>query len=77
MTSFPAERVGLTNVGRIAEGLRADLVIFDPDTIADNTTLQQPDAPPTGIQAVLIGGHIVVQDGRVVDHERHGQVLRR
>jgi N-acyl-D-amino-acid deacylase len=77
MTSFPAERVGLAAVGRIAEGVRADLVIFDPATIADNTTLEQPDAPPTGIEAVLLGGHIVARGGCVVDRERRGQVFRR
>ncbi len=77
MTSFSAERVGLTAVGRIAEGLRADLVIFDPATIADNTTLEQPDASPTGIEAVLLGGHIIAHDGRLVDGKRRGQVFRR
>jgi N-acyl-D-amino-acid deacylase len=77
MTSFSAERVGLAEVGRIDEGMRADLVLFDPDTVADNTSLEQPAAPPTGIEAVLLGGNIVAQRGRLADGKRCGQVFRR
>jgi N-acyl-D-amino-acid deacylase len=77
MTSFPAERTGLPERGRIAAGLPADLVLFDPETVADQATLAQPDAPPVGIRAVLLGGRIVVQDGQVVDGARRGRVLRR
>jgi N-acyl-D-aspartate/D-glutamate deacylase len=44
MTSFSAERTGLTGVGRIAEGFWADLVLFDPQTVADRTTPEQPNA---------------------------------
>jgi len=56
MTSFPAERVGLAEVGRIAGGYRADLVLFDPQAVADHTTAERPAAPPSGIRAVLISG---------------------
>jgi N-acyl-D-amino-acid deacylase len=77
MTSFPAERIGLAGVGRIAEGAWADLVLFDPATVADNTTLDRPDAPPAGIQAVLIAGQVVAQDGQIVSQERIGRILRR
>ncbi len=77
MTSFPAERIGLTDVGRIAEGEWADLVLFDPATVADNTTPDRPDTPPTGIRAVLISGQVIAQDGQIVSRERRGRVLRR
>ena len=77
MTSFPAGRLGLTDMGRISTGMWADLVLFDPQTVNDNTTLERPDAPPTGIRAVLISGHLVAQDGRIVSRERWGRVLRR
>jgi N-acyl-D-amino-acid deacylase len=77
MTSFPAERMGLPDRGRIAADLPADLVLFDPGTVADRATLAQPDAPPVGIRAVLLGGRVVAQDGQVVDGVRRGRVLRR
>jgi N-acyl-D-amino-acid deacylase len=77
MTSFSAERTGLKEVGRVAEGQRADLVLFDPETVADNTTPDQANVPPTGIRAVLIGGRLVGQDGQLVENGRHGVVLRR
>jgi N-acyl-D-amino-acid deacylase len=77
MTSFPAERIGLPGVGRVAEGAWADLVLFDPATVADNTTLDRPDAPPAGIRAVLISGQVVAQDGLIVGRERLGRALRR
>jgi N-acyl-D-amino-acid deacylase len=77
MTSFPAERIGLADVGRVAEGAWADLVLFDPATVADNTTPDRPDAPPTGIRAVLVSGQVVAQDGEIVGRQRPGRVLRR
>jgi N-acyl-D-amino-acid deacylase len=77
MTSFPAQRIGLTDVGRIAEGLWADIVVFDPEKVTDNTTRECPDAPPTGIEAVLISGQVVAHHGEFVGGPRRGRLLRR
>lgn len=77
MTSFSAERTGLEDVGRLAEGQRADLVLFDAGTVADNTTRERPDAAPSGIRVVLIGGQMVARDGQLVGNGRQGQVMRR
>jgi N-acyl-D-amino-acid deacylase len=77
MTSYPAQRMNLADVGRIAEGVAADLVLFDPATITDRTTRDHPDAPPAGIQAVLIGGQTVAEGGRLLPGPRRGRVLRR
>jgi N-acyl-D-amino-acid deacylase len=77
MTSFSAERTGLEDVGRVAEGQRADLVLFDAGTVADNTTRERPDAAPSGIHTVLIGGQVVARDGQLVENGRQGRVLRR
>lgn len=77
MTSLPAERIGLPDVGRIVPGHWADLVVFDPATVADNTTPRRADAPPSGIRAVLITGEVVAQDGVLTSKTRQGRLLRR
>jgi N-acyl-D-amino-acid deacylase len=76
MTSYPAQRMNLTGVGRIAAGAAADLVLFDPDAIADRTTRERPGAPPVGIHAVLIAGQVVAEGGRVRPGPGQGRVLR-
>jgi N-acyl-D-amino-acid deacylase len=77
MTTLPAAQIGLEGVGEIKNGHWADLVLFDPESVADNTTPEKPSAPPTGIRTVLISGQIVAQDGKMVSKERHGRVMRR
>ncbi len=76
MTSFSADRFGLRHMGRVAPGNWADLVVFDPATVADNNTEQRWDAPPSGIKAVLISGEIVAEDGKLVGKQRVGRVIR-
>lgn len=76
MTGWPAERLGLADTGHIAEGVWADLVLFDPDTVAHRDISGKP-ATPTGICAVLISGNVVAQDGQIVSQEKHGRVLRK
>ncbi len=75
-TKLSAERVGLKDLGTLEVGKWADVVIFNPDTIADNTSVAHPDAAPTGVDTVLISGEVVAQDGRMVNQGRHGRVLR-
>jgi N-acyl-D-amino-acid deacylase len=74
MTSLPADRFGLAGRGRIAEAALADLVLFDPDTIADGATFGAPHAYPVGIETVVVNGRIA-WDGD--NRERAGRVLRR
>jgi N-acyl-D-amino-acid deacylase len=76
MTSFSAERIGLKDIGRISEGLPADLVVFNPQTVADRTTPEESANPPIGIEAVLISGDIVAQKGALCRGIRRGRVLR-
>ena len=64
MTSFPATRMGLVGRGIIADGMAADLVVFDPATVAPAATYEQPRTAPIGIEHVLINGVQVVEDGR-------------
>ena len=76
MTGLPAQHLGLADRGRIAPGYVADLVLFDPATVIDNATIDQPEAPPTGIAAVMNSGEWVVDEGRTTG--RHpGRVLRK
>ena len=62
MTSAPAKKLGLTDRGVLAQGKKADLVLFDADTIADRATYQDPNQYPVGIKAVIVNGTIVVED---------------
>jgi N-acyl-D-amino-acid deacylase len=77
MTSMPADRIGLPNVGRIRPGYFADLVLFEPAVIADNTTPERDSAPPSGVRAVVISGEVVARDGALVTEARHGRMIRR
>jgi N-acyl-D-amino-acid deacylase len=64
MTLMPAERIGLYDRGRIAPDMAADLVVFDPAVIRDEATFQDPHRYPTGIASVIIGGKIVIYEGK-------------
>ncbi|HEX7023204.1 MAG TPA: amidohydrolase family protein, partial [Gemmatimonadales bacterium] len=75
MTSLPAMRMGLADRGRIAEGMYADLVVFDPATVADRATFTQPHQYPVGIDYVVVNGQVEVERG-VMTAVRGGRVLR-
>jgi len=76
MTGLPADRLRLRDRGVVREGAFADLVVFDPQTIADTATYDDPHRYPEGIRHVLVNGRFVVQEGRQTE-ERPGRVLRR
>ncbi len=63
MTGAPAARLGLTDRGLIADGLAADLVVFDPATVRSRATYEQPRRFPEGISYVLVNGVPVVDRG--------------
>ncbi|GAA5028417.1 D-aminoacylase [Actinopolymorpha pittospori] len=75
MTGAVADRLRLSDRGTIAAGQAADLVIFDPSSVADRATFLDPGQPPRGIHRVLVNGEIVVDADRQTD-ARPGQVLR-
>jgi N-acyl-D-aspartate/D-glutamate deacylase len=75
MTGLAAARLGLQDRGRIAPGCVADLVLFDPATIIDRSTVDAPEAPPLGIPDVMVAGEWVVRDGKVTG-QHPGRVLR-
>jgi N-acyl-D-amino-acid deacylase len=67
LSGFPAEKFGLTNRGIVREGAFADLVVFDPDSIIDHATFDQPHLPTVGIDDVLVNGTLIVADGVPVE----------
>ncbi|MGW5054141.1 N-acyl-D-amino-acid deacylase family protein [Actinokineospora sp. NPDC004072] len=64
LTGRPARRLGLTDRGTIRVGNAADIVLFDPETIADRATFEQPRTPAAGVEHVLVNGVPVVEGGR-------------
>lgn len=67
LTSRPAARLRLADRGLVREGYRADLVLFDPDTVAAGSTFASPRTLPVGVPHVLIDGRFVIEDGRRTD----------
>jgi N-acyl-D-amino-acid deacylase len=65
LTGRAADHIGLADRGRVLPGLRADLVVFDPDTVIDRATYETPTERPLGIDYVVVGGAVVVERGRV------------
>lgn len=66
MTSLAAENVGIKNRGLIVPGYFADLVLFDPETVIDNATIENPTALSSGIASVWVNGKLVYSDQKSV-----------
>jgi N-acyl-D-amino-acid deacylase len=76
MTSLPATKLGLRDRGRLEPGAAADVVVFDPGTVADAATFTEPHRYPRGMPWVLVNGEPVIADGRHTGR-RPGRVLSR
>ena len=76
MTGLSAAQFGLSRRGRIATGLQADLVLFDPQTISDQASFAEPKRAAKGIHAVWVNGGLALEQGQL-SAQRYGQVLRR
>jgi dihydroorotase len=81
MTILPARRLegyvpAMKNKGRIAVGADADLTVFDPATVIDRATFEQPTLTSAGIPHVLVNGTFVVRDGRLVKGVFPGRPVR-
>lgn len=76
MTSLPATTFGLTDRGVLAPGYAADLVVFDPATVADRATFAEPHQLSTGVRDVVVNGRVALRDGQPTG-ERPGRALRR
>jgi len=74
MTSFPAARLGLGDRGLVRPGMKADLVVFDPETVRDRATFDEPHRYAEGVGLVLVNGRVVLDEARMTD-ARPGRVL--
>jgi len=75
MTGQSAKTLGLIDRGKIANGMAADLVLFDPATIADRADYKSPDMPSAGISLVLVNGKTAWKN-EALAVSGHGIVLR-
>ncbi len=76
MTGLPAQRLNLSERGRVEQGLTADLTLFDPETVTDRATFDDPMQFPEGIPHVFVAGEAIVSDGAHTG-ATPGRVLRR
>jgi N-acyl-D-amino-acid deacylase len=76
MTATPAARLGITDRGLLRDGMRADIVVFDPVTVASTATYQEPRSYPVGIPYVIVNGVVVVDRGEHTG-ATPGRALRR
>lgn len=76
MAGFPAARVGLLDRGTVRKGAWADILVFDPDTVAEASTIEKPAQFSPGIDYVLVNGQVVLDRG-IYHDVRAGHVLRK
>jgi dihydroorotase/N-acyl-D-amino-acid deacylase len=74
MSSMPAQRLKFGDRGLLRPGMKADIVVFDPATVADKATFEKPHQYSAGFQDVVVNGKVVLRDGKVTA-ERPGRVL--
>ena len=74
MTSFPAQRLRLLDRGLLRPGMKADIVIFDPATVKDKATFENPHQYAEGIAQVIVNGQVVYEGGQMTDR-RPGRIL--
>ena len=75
MTSMNAEKVGITDRGLLKEGWKADITIFDPRTVRDEATFENPHQYATGIEYVIVNGRVVLDEGEHTG-AKPGRVIR-
>ena len=63
MTSFPAQRLGLPDRGLLRDGFKADIVVFNPDTVKTHAVHGDPKHYPVGIDYVIVNGQVVIDQG--------------
>jgi len=80
MTLMPAQMLerstsAARHKGRLQEGADADIVVFDPETIADRSTFEKPMEPSVGVHELLVAGTLVIDDGKMVPEVYPGRAI--
>jgi len=75
MTAMPATRLGLADRGRLAEGYKADVAVFDRENIGDQATRQQTNLFSTGMEHVFVNGKMALKGGNISGYLA-GEVLK-
>jgi N-acyl-D-amino-acid deacylase len=75
MTSYPAQRMSIMDRGVLRPGMKADVVVFDPERVRDMATFERPHQYAEGIPFVIVNGEVVVDEAATTD-ARPGRVLR-
>jgi N-acyl-D-amino-acid deacylase len=75
MTGMPAAKLALRSRGLVRQGYFADLALFDPETVCDRATFEDPHRYPGGIPYVIVNGGVVV-DGEKFNSTSAGRILR-
>jgi N-acyl-D-glutamate deacylase len=80
MTLMPAQMLERSTPearrkGRVQEGADADLVVFDPQTIADRSTFDRPMEPSVGVHFLIVGGATLIDDGKMVEGVFPGRAI--
>jgi N-acyl-D-amino-acid deacylase len=76
MTALPAATIGIADRGLLAVGMAADITVFDPATVIDRATFDQPTLPSEGIRHVLVNGRLALRDAQATS-ERAARPLKR
>jgi N-acyl-D-aspartate/D-glutamate deacylase len=74
MSAMPADRLKFGDRGILRPGMKADIVVFNPATVADNSTFEKPHQYSSGFEYVMVNGKFALKDGKVTA-ERPGRVL--
>jgi dihydroorotase/N-acyl-D-amino-acid deacylase len=74
MSAFPAQRLGLPDRGVLKQGLKADIAVFNPVTVADTATFEKPHSYAAGVSTVIINGEVVFEKSAMTT-ARPGRVI--
>ena len=73
---LPASTIGMSDRGLIALGMAADIVVFDPNTIIDHATYEDPALPSEGVKHVFVNGVLALKDGAPTGNKTGRALLR-